>query len=210
MRDRPVAIDQRARLPRRFYQRDATTLARALLGQRLVRLVQGQVLAGIIVETEAYLGAKDKAAHTYNGRRTARNESMYGNGGTAYVYFTYGMHYCLNVVARRRNEPEAVLIRAVEPTHGIERMFVNRRAAKRKHDLCSGPAKLCQAMEIDRALDGADLTSSEAIFIERLRQRAMAKTGITVGPRVGVGYAQEWAHKPLRFYIAGHGYQSRR
>ncbi len=189
------------RLSASFYQRDAVTVARALLGQRLVRLVNGQRVAGIIVETEAYLGEKDKAAHTFNGRRTARNASMWLGGGHAYVYFTYGMHYCMNVVAGRPNEPVAVLLRALEPMEGLETMRARRAKAKRATDLCSGPAKLCEALAIDRSLDGADLTSDEAFFIERRRQRAYPSRLIVAGPRVGVHYAQEWAHEPLRFRL---------
>lgn len=209
MPDPPAGIDPKRRLGRRFYQRDAATLAKALLGQRLVRVIDGLMLAGVIVETEAYLGTIDKAAHTYNGRRTARNESMYADGGTVYVYFTYGMHHCMNVVAAGRDEPEAVLIRAVEPTHGIERMFENRAAARRTEDLCSGPAKLCQAMQIDKLLDGADLTGSKSVFIQGLRQQAMSAGQVTTTARVGVAYAGEWADKPLRFYVKGNGHRSR-
>ena len=98
------------RLARSFYQRDAVTVAKALLGQKLVSVYRGVVVAGLIVETEAYLGIPDLAAHTCNGRRTARNESMWGDGGHSYVYFTYGMHHCMNVVAGRKGDPVAVLI----------------------------------------------------------------------------------------------------
>lgn len=199
------------RPPRTFFQRDAATLARALLGQRLVRIDEGQRLAGTIVETEAYLGAIDRAAHTYNGRRTPCNEAMYGEGGTAYVYFTYGMHHCLNVVARTHDQPEAVLIRALEPTEGLRRMYARRAAAKRDTDLCSGPAKLCQALGIDRAFNGIDLLASDALFIERLRKRALAGGAggrIVAGPRVGIDYAAQWRDRPLRFCIRGNAHVS--
>src|SRR5687768_9861033 len=144
---------------------DPITVARRLLGQRLVRVVDGSRLAGTIVEAEAYLGAEDRAAHTFGGRRTARNESMYLPGGHAYVYFTYGAHYCLNVVCGQRDEGVAVLIRALEPTEGLDLMFAKRPKAKRASDLCSGPGKLTQAMEIDRQLDGVDLRTSDALFV---------------------------------------------
>lgn len=190
------------RLGRRFYTRDSIAVARALLGQTLVRLVDDQRLAGVIVETEAYLGAIDKAAHTFNGRRTARNASMWLGGGHAYVYFTYGMHYCMNVVAGKAEEPVAVLLRAIEPTEGLDFMRQRRKAAKRNADLCSGPAKLCQALGIDRQNDGTDLVASESLFIEKRRGPAIAPADIVASPRVGVAYAEEWAAKPLRFYIA--------
>ena len=197
------------RLPRSFYRRDSVSVARALLGQRLVRVVRGRRLAGIIVETEAYLGICDKAAHTYNGKRTARNKSMWGNCGHAYVYFTYGMHHCVNVVAGRVNEPIAVLLRGLEPVEGIELMFRRRPRARQLEDLCSGPAKLAQALAIDRSLDGTDLTANGGLFIECERRRAYAGSRIGVSGRVGVGYAQEWADKPLRFFLKANGHVSR-
>ncbi|MCG8511685.1 MAG: DNA-3-methyladenine glycosylase, partial [Rhodospirillales bacterium] len=120
------------RLPRTFYQRDAETVAIALLGQRLVRMVDGRRLTAMIVETEAYLGIPDRAAHTFGGRRTVRNASMWGEAGYAYVYFTYGMHHCLNVVAAGPEQPVAALIRAVEPVEGVEAMFVRRPKARKE------------------------------------------------------------------------------
>ena len=188
------------RLPRTFYTRDAVTVARCLLGQRLVHIVEGERLAGIVVETEAYLGREDKAAHSYRGR-TARNASMWHEGGHAYVYFIYGMHWCLNVVAGRRDDPVAVLIRALEPTEGIEEMRRRRPLARRDRDLCSGPGKLCQALAVDRSLDGEDLVTSGRLFIERLRHRAHPSRDITVSKRIGVAYADEWSDAPLRFHL---------
>lgn len=183
-----------------------------LLGQVLVRVLEdGTRLAGRIVEAEAYLGIDDLAAHTCGGRRTARNASMWGPAGHAYVYFTYGMHYCMNVVADAPEIPTAVLLRALQPLEGLERMRAHRAGKRdpgrlRDTELCSGPAKLTQALAIDRALDGADLVSGETLFIERgARIRA---DRIVSGPRIGVGYAGEWAHKPLRFWLAGHPYIS--
>ncbi|MFW6059698.1 MAG: DNA-3-methyladenine glycosylase [Phycisphaeraceae bacterium] len=189
------------RLPRTFYERDAITVARALLGQKLVRIVEGERVAGIIVETEAYLGLPDKAAHTFNGRRTQRNASMWLGGGHAYVYFTYGMHHCMNVVAGRADEPVAVLLRGLRPVEGVDTMFARRRKVKRATDLASGPAKLCEALAIDRTLDGTDLVASDTFFIERQRQRTYPTRCIVAGPRVGVHYAAEWADAPLRFHV---------
>ena len=184
---------------RPFFRREPIPLARALL----VRVLpDGTRLAGTIVETEAYLGVPDRAAHTFGGRRTARNASMWRDGGHAYVYFTYGMHYCMNVVAEVADQPTAVLLRALEPTEGIDLMRKHRgRAARRDRDLCSGPAKLCQAMKIDRALDGADLVTSQVLFIEQVRRRALPSSRIEITPRIGIAYAGEWARKPLRFHL---------
>jgi len=200
------------RLPRRFFRRDPVAVARALLGQRLVRIIDGQRLSGLIVEVEAYLGHRDQAAHTYNGKRTKRNASMWGDGGHAYVYFTYGMHYCVNIVAGKIDDPVAVLIRALEPAEGQTLMQPRRQGQRkilRETDLCSGPAKLCQALGIDGQLDGVDLVNSQHLFVEKQRTRAYPTTHITVGPRVGVGYAGEWANKSLRFFLKTNPHVSR-
>lgn len=192
------------RLPRSFFERDVITVARALLGQKLVRMVGGERLGGIIVETEAYLGIPDKAAHTFGGRRSSRNESMWQQAGTLYVYFTYGMHHCCNVTAERAGQPVAALIRALEPVEAVDQMTRHRsgkRAITRTTDLCSGPAKLCQALAIDRDLDGRDLVQNDAIFIEKIRSRMLPAGQIITTPRIGVQYAEDWADRPLRFYI---------
>jgi DNA-3-methyladenine glycosylase len=202
-----------SRLPRRFYAKDAVTLARALLGQVLVRVTDGGArLAGRIVETEAYLGVPDRAAHSFGGRHTPRNDSMWGPAGHAYVYFIYGLHHCMNVVADAPGQPTAVLLRALQPLEGIELMR-EHRAGKgpasrlRDTDLCSGPAKLTQALGLDRSLDGADLVTGAALFIERGVRMPAAQVIVT--PRVGVAYAGSWAAKPLRFYVAGNPHVSR-
>lgn len=214
------------RLPQEFFTRDSVAVARALLGQRLVRILDdGTRLSGLIVETEAYLGEKDKAAHTFNGRRTERNASMWLGGGFTYVYFTYGMHHCMNVVASTAEHPVAVLLRGLEPTEGIETMRQMRTAKQRNKgkksksqtgtqllretNLCSGPAKLCQAMAIDRSLDGNNLVTGRQLYIEKVRSRAFPRQMIHAVPRVGVDYAQEWAAKPLRFYLRGNPHISR-
>jgi DNA-3-methyladenine glycosylase len=180
---------------------DPITVAKRLLGQRLVRVIDGQRLAGIIVEVEAYLGAKDRAAHTFGGRRTPRNESMYLPGGHAYVYFTYGAHYCLNVVCGNRDEGVAVLIRAIEPTEGIEQMARNRANGRPRTKprlsatgLCSGPGKLTQALKIDRSLDGENLRTSDRLFIERVRSRPLPTQQIGVSPRIGMNPAIDHHH----------------
>jgi DNA-3-methyladenine glycosylase len=190
------------------FDKGPVDVARRLLGQRLVRVLNGERLAGTIVEVEAYLGAKDRAAHTYGGRRTARNESMYLPGGHAYVYFTYGMHHCFNVVCGRRDEGVAVLLRALEPTEGLETMFAHRAAARRTRDLCRGPARLTQALAVGRAEDGLDLCTSPELFVERVRRRSLPASHIDLTARVGVGYAGTWARRRLRFLIRGCPYVS--
>jgi len=208
------------RLDRAFYTADPVSLARALLGATLVRVLEGRRLAGRIVETEAYLGAQDLAAHSKGGHRSPRNESMYQRPGTAYVYFTYGMHHCFNVVCGDQgdpHEPVAVLIRALEPTEGLDQMRAHRtgrrRAPLRDRDLCSGPAKLCQALSIDREFDRADLVVSDTLFIEAERPEPIASRIASVdigsGPRIGVAYAGAWAGKELRFFVRGNAHVSR-
>jgi DNA-3-methyladenine glycosylase len=176
------------------------TLARALLGQILVRrLRDGSELAGRIVEVEAYLGIDDRAAHSFGGRRTARNASMWGEAGHAYVYFTYGMHWCLNVVSDREEVPTACLIRALEPLRGVEGMK-RRRRREAATDLCSGPAKLTEALGIDGRLDGVDLVTSRELYILR---GPRSRERVASAARVGVAYAGDWAARPLRFFLAG-------
>ena len=197
-------------LPMRFFQRDAETVARELLGRYLVRrLNDGTRLIVRLVETEAYLGAPDRASHAWNGRRTPRNEALYRPGGYFYVYFTYGMHYCANVVTGDDTNGEAVLLRAAEPVEGVETMIQNRCFARtpRPGDIAGGPAKLCQALAIDRALDGIRLGCTTGVSILEGAPVSDAKTA--TGPRVGIGYADEAVHWPLRFAIAGHSEMSR-
>lgn len=207
-----------ARPERTWLNVDAATCAERLLGATLVRILPtGERLSGVVVETEAYLGAEDRAAHTFGGRRTARNESMYAQAGTAYVYFTYGMHHCVNVVCGRIGEGTAALVRALEPREGLDAMR-RLRAGKisasrlRDTDLCSGPAKLCRAMGIDRALDGVDLLTSSSLFLEIdpvIRTR-VAGAGIARSSRIGIESAgEEWASAPLRFTVRGHPFLSR-
>lgn len=201
------ALPEAARFLR--YAGDPVATARRLLGQRLVRVVDGRRTAGLIVEVEAYLGPRDRAAHTWGGRRTARNDSMWRGGGLAYVYFTYGMHYCMNVVCGPVGSGTAVLVRALEPTEGQEEMARRRGAARRETDLCSGPARLAQALAIDRALDGTDLRTGADLWIEEVRARPLHAGRIAEGPRIGVGYAGAWAKRPLRFWVSGNPHVSR-
>jgi DNA-3-methyladenine glycosylase len=190
---------------RRFlaFDGDPVTTARRLLGQELVHVVGGRRVAGRIVEVEAYLGPPDRAAHTFGGRRSARNASMWAGGGHAYVYFTYGMHHCLNVVCGEEGSGTAVLLRALEPSEGLDAMFARRRAARRTTELCSGPGRLTQALGIDLARDGCDLRRDAELWIEKRRARRLPDALVLATPRVGVGYAGRWARRRLRFLIRG-------
>ncbi len=199
------------KLPRKFYLRDETAeIARDLLGKLIVVPDEnGRRVSGMIVETEAYLGESDRAAHSYGGRRTPRNEVTYGRGGHAYVFFIYGMYYQLNVVCGAVDSPHVVLIRALEPVEGIEIMR-DRRIERKSHskagsclsvndkDLTSGPGKLCIALAIDRSLNGKDLLG-ERIWIEDHQRFTSAE--VAVGKRIGIDYAGDDAEMPLRFWI---------
>ena len=195
------------RLPREFYTRaDVLEVARDLLGKKLVVPGKnGARVAGIIVETEAYRGPEDRASHAYNGRRTNRTETMYGIGGTAYVYFVYGMYNQFNVVTNVAGTPHAILVRAVEPSEGLEIMRL-RRQGRSEYELTSGPGRLCLAMGIDRTLDKADLLGGR-VWIEEAA--SFSPRQIARGPRVGIDYAEEWVGKPWRFWVRDNPFVSR-
>ena len=207
------------KLARKFYTRDDTVaVACDLLGKLLVvPTADGTRVSGTIVETEAYLGIEDRAAHSFGGRRTARNEVTYGAGGHAYVFFVYGMYYQLNVVCGKVNSPHVVLIRAVEPVENIEIMH-ERRGAKKSEpgavatgsiadkNLTSGPGKLCIAMNIDRSLNGEDLYGDK-IWLESYR--SFNDRQIAVGTRIGIDYAGDDANLPLRFWVKGNQFVSK-
>jgi len=195
------------KLPREFYTRsDVLEVARDLLGKRLVVPGRnGSRVSGLIVETEAYRGPQDRASHAWNGRRTQRTETMYGPGGTAYVYFVYGMYNQFNVVTNVEEIPHAVLVRALEPAEGLEVMR-RRRRGRSEYQLTSGPGRLCLAMGIDRKLDKADLLG-EHVWIEEgisISPRQMAR-----GPRIGIDYAGKWIDKPWRFWVRDNPFVSR-
>jgi DNA-3-methyladenine glycosylase len=166
----------------------------------------GTRVSGIIVEAESYRGPKDRASHAYGGRRTKRTETMYQIGGTAYVYFVYGMYYQFNVVTNVADVPHAVLIRALEPVEGLEVMR-QRRHNQPDHNLTNGPGKLCIALGIDRQLDRADLLNDQ-VWIEEGEK--ISTRLISSGPRVGIDYAEEWVNKPWRFWIKGNTNLSRK
>jgi len=194
-------------LPTSFYRDDTVRIARSLLGCLLWRFEGEAALSVRIVEVEAYLGASDPASHARGGLRSKRNEAMYLPGGHAYVYFTYGMHYCMNVVTAKAGVAEAVLLRAGEPVAGIERMRKRRTAARNDTDLTSGPAKLCQALAIDRDLDGTSLRGPSLVLSKR--DHVVHDSDIGASSRIGVGYAGDAAHWPLRFFIKGNPFVSR-
>jgi len=181
-------------------------VARDLLGCTLSRRIGRKVLSARIVETEAYLGANDPASHARRGLRSERNQSMYLEGGHAYVYFTYGMHFCMNVVTAEADIAEAVLLRAAEPLTGIGRIRANRSHARRDVDLLNGPGKLCMGLEIDRALDGESLSGTKLYLTARTD--VIGGDAIAVSPRIGIDGAGHAATWPLRFFLAGNPYVS--
>jgi len=193
------------RLPRKFYARPTLTVAQELLGQRVVRVLDGQRLAGRIVEVEAYLDETDQASHARPGR-TRRNAPMYGPPGRAYVYFIYGMYHCLNAVTEPEGSPAAVLIRALEPSEGLEAMR-RHRPGHSDYNLTSGPGKLCQALAIDQSLNIADLCQSDVLWIEA--DTPVTDEQVATSPRIGVRGDQRARIAPWRFYIQAHPSLSR-
>jgi DNA-3-methyladenine glycosylase len=195
-------------LPVSFYRRPAETVARDLLGRYLVRDRDGERLVLRLVEVEAYLGAPDRASHAWGGRRTPRNESLYLPGGHAYVYLIYGLHFCLNAVTGEKDTGGAVLLRAGEPVEGEERMVENRGWTRkpRPGDLAGGPGKICQALAIDRTLDGV-LLDAPPLFMTR--GEPVGDAEVVASPRIGVDYAGEAAQWPLRFSVRGNPHVSK-
>ena len=183
----------------------AAEAAPMLLGKLLVHDSPEGRCAGMIVEAEAYCGPYDDAAHSFGGRRTARTEAMYGPAGQAYVFRLYGMHRCFNVVTASAGEPQAVLIRALEPVAGLALMAA-RRGTEDPLQLCSGPGKLCRALDIGMAQYGLDLCGSE-LFLADFRDFSPAE--ICVSPRVNVDYAEVWRDAPLRFFLKDSSYVSK-
>jgi len=199
------------RLPSAFYARPARQVARFLLGKRLVRLLDGQRVAGMIVETEAYCDGEepDLACHgsANGGRPTERNAVMFGPAGLAYVYFTYGLHWLFNVVTGQDGQANAVLIRALEPLEGEEVMAARRR--RLRPEWTDGPAKLTQALAIDGDLNGANLVAPESVvWIEHGPN--VSDTVVMSGPRVGIDNVPEpWRSVPWRYWIRDHAFVSR-
>jgi DNA-3-methyladenine glycosylase len=186
------------RIERQFFNRPTLLVARELLGTRLVRLEGGERTAGLIIETEAYIGEEDLGCHASAGY-TPRTQVMFGPPGHAYVYFTYGMHWMLNFVTEAEGFPAAVLIRGILPTEGIDRIAA-RRAGQPKEQWTNGPAKICQSFSINRAHNGTDLCVHEAeLFVEY--GVSIPDSSVTKGPRVGLNSVPEpWKSLPWRFF----------
>ena len=185
-------------LNRDFYIKDGITLAKDLLGKILVKEIDGVLYKGRIVETETYMGAIDKACHAYNSRRTKRTEAMYREGGYSYIYLIYGMYNCFNVTASIKDNPEAVLIRALEPLDNKDIMLKIRKVKSEKY-IANGPGKLTKALGITSDDNNIDLTLGKNIWIE---DDGYVLNKITETTRVGIDYAEEFKEKPWRFYIS--------
>ena len=194
-----------------FYNRDSLLVAKELLGKVLVHKINGQTLSVKIVETEAYMGITDKAAHSYGGKRTPRVEVMYGGPGFSYVFMIYGMYYCFNIVTREEGTPQAVLIRAGEPIEGLDLLAQNRFKKSYKEltkkeigNLTNGPGKLCKALAIDKSANGENLCRDNLYVTEGESE----KFNIITAKRIGIDYAEEAKDFPWRFYIEDNTYVS--
>jgi len=190
-------------LSHEFYARDTVDVARALLGCVLETSFNNEVTSGRITEVEAYVGPDDPAAHGYGNRRTPRNEAMFGPAGYSYVYFIYGMHWCFNAVTERDDYPAAVLVRSLEPVVGLDTM-TQRRSIDKQRLLCSGPARLCQALGIDRKSNSCSLSDGP---VRILRGVEVNPEAIGSSSRIGIRQAADW---PLRFFERGSKWLSRR
>ncbi|MCL1978163.1 MAG: DNA-3-methyladenine glycosylase [Candidatus Bathyarchaeota archaeon] len=194
-------------LQKSFYQQDTIDVSKKLLGKILVHKTNEDITSGRIVETEAYLGPEDKAAHSSAGRRTARNEVMYEQKGHAYVYLIYGMYNCINVTAGSvAGKPEAVLIRALEPIEGMALMVKRRGALGKQLNLTNGPGRLCMAMGISRAQNALDLTVS-SLYLENAPE--VSAEAVVAAKRIGIDYAGNWKDMLWRFYIKNNPFVSK-
>lgn len=190
-----------------FFQKDAVSLAKDLLGKLLIREIGNKKIICRIVETEAYVGPEDKACHAYNNRRTKRTEVMFNKGGCAYVYSIYGLHHCLNIVANIMNKPEAVLIRSVEPLEGLNLIKKYRVIKSKKvEDLTNGPGKLSKALNITNKLNNYDLINGSQIYIE---DDGYNNFDIVTAKRINIDYAKEYKDKLWRFYLKNSGFISK-
>lgn len=192
------------KLMREFYDRDTVTVARELLGQHLVRVLDGEKLICRITETEAYIGRCDKACHAYGYKRTSRTQTLFARPGTAYIYLIYGMYHCLNFVTEPEGEPAAVLIRGLEAVSGIETLTrlrypqnSGRLTAYQQKNFLNGPGKLCKALSLDKSFNGYDLTG-DTLYVVRSSETLET---IHTGKRIGIDYAEEAVEFPWRFWI---------
>lgn len=202
-----------AKLERKFYTGDTVEIARALVGRCLVRRINGETLVCRITETEAYVGAIDKACHAYGYHKTQRNATMFGPPGHAYIYLIYGMHSCLNFVTNPVGEPDAVLLRGLEPLYGAETMAHLRfskstaaLSAYQRKNFLNGPGKCCQALALDKSLDGLDLTGEELFLCDSPADAGFSAIQlppftVAAAPRVGIDYAEEAVDFPWRFTL---------
>ncbi len=190
---------------KRFYSKDALKVAKKLLGSYLFTEINGKLAGGKIVETEAYCGEDDKASHAYDGKRTKRTETMYGPPGFSYIYLVYGLHHQFNAVVSKKEDPQAVLVRGLEPIEGIDTMK-KRRGFDDKIILTNGPGKLCQALGITRDHNKANLSGNN-IWIEK-GEKVKSKN-IVKAKRIGIDYAEDHANLPYRFYIKDNDFVSK-
>ncbi|MGN8069766.1 DNA-3-methyladenine glycosylase [Mucilaginibacter sp. 22184] len=196
------------KLPQEFYLgTDVVAISKSLLGKYLFTCIDGVTTGGYIVETEAYNGIVDKAAHSYGGRLTPRTQTMFMQGGIAYVYLCYGIHEMFNIVTSTEGHPQAILIRAVHPTDGIEAMQARRNMPVLKSTITAGPGSVAKALGISRNINAISL-QSDTLWLED-RGLNFTDDQITVGPRIGVAYAAEDALLPYRFYVKGDVYVSK-
>ncbi|HJP64576.1 MAG TPA: DNA-3-methyladenine glycosylase [Mucilaginibacter sp.] len=196
------------KLPHSFYlDTDVVAVSKALLGKYLFTCIDGEITGGFIVETEAYNGAIDRASHAYGNRRTKRTEVMFREGGIAYIYLCYGIHEMLNIVTSTDGHAQAILIRAIEPTEGIEAILQRRKMGKAKPNITSGPGSVAQALGIDRRLNGISLQSDE-LWIED-RGLSFNDDQVAAVPRIGIAYAGQDALLPYRFYVKGNPFVSK-
>lgn len=196
------------KLPESYYHNpDVVALSRDLIGKYLFTCIDGDLTGGYIVETEAYAGVIDKASHSYGGRLTPRTQTMYMQGGVSYVYLCYGIHEMFNVVVSAEGQPHAILIRAVQPTDGLDIMLLRRNMEVLKPNITKGPGSVAKALGISRKINAMSL-QSDVIWIED-RGLAFAGEEVAAGPRIGVAYAGEDALLPYRFYVKGNIYVSK-
>jgi DNA-3-methyladenine glycosylase len=196
------------KLPHSFYLgTDVVAISKALLGKYLFTCIDGLTTGGYIVETEAYNGSVDRASHAFGNRRTKRTEVIFAEGGIAYIYLCYGIHEMLNIVTSTEGHAQAILIRAIEPTEGIETILARRGMDKVKPNITAGPGSVAKALGIDRKLNGLSL-QSDTMWIE---DRGLAYTDdqIAAVPRIGVAYAGQDALLPYRFYVKGNPFVSK-
>jgi len=213
------------RLKKKFYTRNTFKLASALLGKYLIRKIGKKILIGKIVETEAYYGPKDKASHASRGK-TERTKIMFDHPGIAYIYQIYGMYFCLNIVTEAKDFPAAILIRAIEPIEGINIMQKNRNChgehsrtmtptshpstkLRMTKNLTNGPSKLCQALKIDKKLNGENLITSKQLYLAANPKERIKPSQIQRAKRIGVDYAGSYKHKPWRYYLKNSSFVSK-